>query len=68
MLLVFTGDRIKRIRGDDELKDKSKFRSASCFGMVVLADIMMEGEVAAESESLGRLSSLLLKLDRIRLG
>ena len=58
MLLVFIGDRIKRIRGDE-----SKFRLVSFFGMAFLADIMMEGEVEAESESIEKLSSSLLKLD-----
>lgn len=64
MLLVFTGERIKRIRGDVDIMDESKFRSASFLGMVLLADIMMEGELEAESESLERVSSLLLKFDR----
>ena len=53
MLLVLTGDRIKRIRGDGELKDESKFRPAS---------------FEAEIESLEELSSSLLKSDQIRLG
>ena len=37
-------------------------QSVSPFERLILADIVMEGEVEAESESLGRLPSLLLKL------
>ena len=68
MLLVFTGDRNQAHTWYGEHKDEAKFQPASLFGMVFLADIMMEGEVEAESESLGKLSSLLVKLDWIRLG
>ena len=46
--------RVRRIGGDGELKDESKFQSASLFGLRISADNMMEGEVEAKSESLGR--------------
>ena len=59
---------MRRLRGGREHNDESRFRSVSLFEMLVFADIMTEGEVEAESESLERPSSLLLKLDRVRLG
>ena len=44
MFLVFTGDRMKRLGGDGEHNDESKFQSVSPFEMLILANIMMEGE------------------------
>ena len=56
------------LRGDGEHNDESKFPSVYPFEMLIFAAIMMEGEVETEPESLERLSSWLLKLDRVRLG
>ena len=65
MLPIFTIDRIRHSRGDGEFEGKSKFRTASLFGVTFLADIIMEGEVETESKSLGRPSSLLFNLTHI---
>ena len=68
MLLVITGDRKWHLRSNGEHNGESRLPSLSHFVGLIFAAIMMEGEVETEPETLERLSSWLLKLDRVRLG
>ena len=52
MLLVFTGDRMWRLRDDGEHNGESRVRSVSPLEVLIFAAIIMEGEVEAESKSL----------------